>query len=43
MIYDHIKNIGLYKGLTLAIDTALEYIRTLDAGVELGTYMLETG
>ena len=26
MIYDHIKNIGLYKGLTPAIDTALEYI-----------------
>lgn len=43
MIYDHIKNIGLYKGLTPALDTALEYIRTLDASVELGTYMLENG
>lgn len=43
MIYDHIKNIGLYKGLTPALDTALEHIRTLDAGVELGTYLLDNG
>ena len=26
MIYDHIKDIRLYKGLTPAIDTALDYI-----------------
>lgn len=43
MIYDHIKNACLYKGLTPAIDTALEYIAGLDASVENGTYMLENG
>ena len=29
MIYDHIKNIGLYKGLSPALDLALEYIETV--------------
>ena len=43
MIFDHIKNVGLYKGLTPAIDTALDYIAGLDASVENGTYMLENG
>lgn len=43
MVYEHIKNIGLCKGLTPALDAALEYIKTLDAEVELGTYMLDNG
>ena len=43
MVYDHIKNVGLYKGLTPAIDTALDYIARLDASVENGTYLLENG
>ena len=43
MIYDHIKNAYLYKGLSAALDTGLEYIETLKADVEIGTYMLENG
>ena len=43
MIYDHIKNAHLYKGLSAALDTGLEYIETLKADVEIGTYMLENG
>lgn len=43
MIYDHIKNARLYKGLTPALDTALNYIEKLSADVELGTYMLDNG
>ena len=37
MIYDHIKNIGLYKGLTPAIDLALDYIATITPDVEVGS------
>lgn len=43
MIYDHIKNIGLYKGLTPAIDTALDYIAKVTPKVENGTYFLDNG
>ena len=43
MIYDHIKNAHLYKGLSAALDTGLEYIETLKADVEIGTYMLDNG
>ena len=43
MIYDHIKNIGLYKGLTPAIDTALDYIASFSKEVENGTYFLDNG
>ena len=43
MIYDHIKSAGLYKGVTPAIDMALDYIAGLDASVENGTYLLENG
>ncbi len=43
MIYDHIKNIGLYKGLTPAIDTALDYIAKVTPEVENGTYFLDNG
>ena len=38
MIYDHIKNIGLYKGLTPAIDLALDYVAGVGADVEVGTH-----
>ena len=43
MIYDHIKNIGLYKGLTPALDLALDYIATVSADVENGTVQMEHG
>ena len=43
MIYDHIKNINLYKGLTPAIDLALDYIATVTADVEIGTHLLDLG
>ncbi|MBQ7273010.1 MAG: YhcH/YjgK/YiaL family protein [Bacteroidales bacterium] len=43
MIFDHIKNIGLYKGLTPAIDTALDYIAKVTPEVEIGTYFLDNG
>ncbi|KWW24391.1 MAG: hypothetical protein AUK64_2668, partial [bacterium P201] len=43
MIYDHIKNINLYKGLTPAIDLALDYIATVTPDVEVGTHQLDLG
>ena len=43
MIYDHISNIGLYKGLTPALDLALDYIASVDPGVEIGTHPLDHG
>ena len=43
MIYDHIKNIGLYKGLSPALDLALDYIATVTPEVEAGTHQLEKG
>ena len=43
MIYDHIKNIGLYKGLSPALDLALDYIATVSPEVEAGTHPLEKG
>lgn len=43
MIFDHIKNISLYKGLTPAIDTALDYIAKVTPEVENGTYFLDNG
>ena len=43
MIYDHIKNIGLYKGLTTALDAALDYIASVSADVENGTTLLDGG
>ena len=43
MIYDHIKNINLYKGLTPAIDLALDYIASVTADVEIGTHLLDLG
>ncbi len=43
MIFDNVKNIGLYKGLTPAIDTALDYIAQVTPEVENGTYFLDYG
>ena len=43
MIYDHIKNIGLYKGLSPALDLALEYIETVTPDVEVGSHQLDLG
>ena len=43
MIYDHIKNIGLYKGLSPALDLALEYIENVTPEVEVGTHPLDLG
>jgi len=43
MIYDHIKNIGLYKGLSPALDLALEYIETVTPDVEVGSHPLALG
>ena len=41
MIYDHIKNIALYKGLSPALDLALEYIENVTPEVEVGTHPLD--
>lgn len=43
MIYDHIKNIGLYKGLSPAIDLALDYVASVTPDVEIGTHLLDLG
>ena len=43
MIYDNIKNIGLYKGLSAALDIALDYIAAAEMPQENGTTLLEHG
>lgn len=43
MIYDHIKNIGLYKGLTPSLDLALDYIENVTPEVEVGSHQLGLG
>ena len=43
MIYDNIKNIGLYKGLSAALDVALDYIAAAKMPLENGTTLLEHG
>lgn len=48
MIYDNIKNIGLYKGISAALDVALDYIaavaeRVEASALENGTTLLEHG
>ena len=43
MIYDHIKNIGLYKGLSPALDTALDFIATAEWPMDEGTILLPHG
>ena len=43
MIYDNIKNIGLYKGISAALDVALDYIASAKMPMENGTTLLEHG
>ena len=43
MIYDHIKNICLNKGLTPAIDLALDNLASVTPEVEVGTHLLDLG
>jgi len=43
MIYDHISNIPLYKGLTPALDTALDFIAAAPATLAPGTTLLDHG
>ena len=43
MIYDHIKNIPLYKGLSAALDTALDFIAGAKLPLENGTTFLPHG
>lgn len=43
MIYDHIKNISLYKGLSPALDTALDFIARATLPMENGTTLLPHG
>lgn len=43
MIYDHISNIALYKGLSPELDTALDFIARADATSAPGVIMLEGG
>ena len=43
MIYDHIKNIGLYKGLSPALDVALEFIAGARLPMDNGTTLLPHG
>lgn len=43
MIYDHIKNIGLYKGLTPAIDLSLDYVAGVTPEVATDTHPLGLG
>ena len=41
MIYDHIKNISLYKGLSPALDAGLEYISQVINSVSNGVSFLD--
>ena len=43
MIYDHINNIGRYKGLSPAIDLALDYMAGVGPEVEIGMRPLDLG
>ena len=43
MIYDHIKNIGLYKGLSPALDVALDFIAGARLPMDIGTTLLPHG
>ena len=43
MIYDHNNNIGRYKGLTPAIDLALDYVAGVGPEIEIGTHPLDLG
>lgn len=43
MIYDHIRNIGYYKGLSPALDTALDYLLCADRDTPNGVNSLDNG
>lgn len=43
MIYDHIKNISLYKGLSPALDTGLDYMLSASEMLENGVSLLNDG
>lgn len=43
MIYDHIRNISLYKGLSDALDTALDFIASAVLPMDNGTTLLPHG
>ena len=43
MIYDHIHNIHLYKGLSPALDTALDFIAASQLPMDNGTTLLAHG
>ena len=43
MIYDHIRIISLYKGLSDALDTALDFIASAELPMENGTTLLPHG
>ena len=43
MIYDHIRNISLYKGLSDALDTALDFIASAELPMDNGTTLLLHG
>ena len=43
MVYDHINNIDLYKGLSPAIDLALDFVAGLVPEIETGTHPVDMG
>ena len=43
MIYDHIRNISLYNGLSDALDTALDFIANAELPMDNGTILLPHG
>lgn len=43
MIYDHVKNTGLYKGLSPAMDIALDFIGTAHRNLPSGVALLAHG
>ena len=43
MIYDYIQNIPLYKGLSPALDTALDFIAAVKTPIDNGTILLNHG
>jgi len=43
MIYDHIRNISLYKGLSDALDMALDFIASAELPMDNGTILLPHG
>lgn len=43
MIYDHIQNISLYKGISPALDIGLDYLLTVNKEIENGVVLLDNG